>query len=148
VPPNRRDHSLNLAPASIEDYRERARRKLPRQIFDYVDGGAFGESTLAANRDDLHRIQFRQRVLRDVSTRSLSTTVLGEEIALPVILAPIGFGGMLARRAEVQAAKAAERAGIPFCESTLSICGLEEVAAAIERPIWFQLYVMKDRSYA
>ena len=148
MPPNRRDHSLNLAPASIEDYRERARRKLPRQIFDYVDGGAFGESTLAANRDDLHRIQFRQRVLRDVSTRSLSTTVLGEEIALPVILAPIGFGGMLARRAEVQAAKAAERAGIPFCESTLSICGLEEVAAAIERPIWFQLYVMKDRSYA
>jgi L-lactate dehydrogenase (cytochrome) len=148
VPQNRRDHSLNLAPASIDDYRELARRRLPRQIFDYVDGGAFGESTLAANRDDLHRIQFRQRVLRDVSTRSLSTTVLGEEISLPVILAPVGFGGMLARRAEVQAAKAAERAGVPFCESTLSICGIEEVAAAIKRPVWFQLYVMKDRSYA
>ncbi|MGD0852732.1 MAG: L-lactate dehydrogenase [Acidimicrobiales bacterium] len=148
MPQNRRDHSLNLAPASIDDYRELARRRLPRQIFDYVDGGAFGESTLAANRDDLHRIQFRQRVLRDVSTRSLSTTVLGEEISLPVILAPVGFGGMLARRAEVQAAKAAERAGVPFCESTLSICGIEEVAAAIKRPVWFQLYVMKDRSYA
>jgi L-lactate dehydrogenase (cytochrome) len=148
VPQNKRDHSLNLAPASIDDYRERARRKLPRQIFDYVDGGAFGESTMSANRDDLHRIQFRQRVLRDVSTRSLATTILGEEIAMPVILAPVGFGGMLARRAEVQAAKAAERAGIPFCESTLSICGIEEVAASIDRPVWFQLYVMKDRSYA
>jgi L-lactate dehydrogenase (cytochrome) len=148
VTQNKRDHSLNLAPASIDDYRELARRKLPRQLFDYIDGGAFGESTLAANRDDLHRIQFRQRVLRDVSTRSLSTTVLGEELALPVILAPVGFGGMFARRAEVQAAKAAEHAGIPFCESTLSICGLEEVAAAVKRPVWFQLYVMKDRSYA
>lgn len=145
---NRRDHSLNLAPASIDDYRELARRRLPRQIFDYVDGGAFGETTLAANRDDLHHIQFRQRVLRDVSERKLSTTVLGEEVAFPVILAPIGFGGVLARRAEVQAARAAERAGIPFCESTLSICGIEEVAAAIKRPVWFQLYVMKDRSYA
>jgi len=148
VPENKRDHSLNLAPASIDDYREFARRRLPRQIFDYIDGGAFGEATMAANRDDLHRIQFRQRVLRDVSSRNLSTTVLGEEIALPVILAPIGFGGMFAKRAEVQAARAAERAGIPFCESTLSICGIEEVAAAVTRPLWFQLYVMKDRSYA
>lgn len=148
MPQNKRDHSLNLIPASIEDYRELARRRLPRQIFDYIDGGAFGESTLAANRDDLRRIQFRQRILRDVSIRSLATTVLGEEIALPLILAPVGFGGMFARRAEVQAAKAAERAGIPFCESTLSICGVEEVAAAIKRPLWFQLYVMKDRSYA
>jgi L-lactate dehydrogenase (cytochrome) len=86
--------------------------------------------------------------LRDVSSRSLSTTVLGEEIALPVILAPVGFGGMFAKRAEVQAARAAERAGIPFCESTLSICGIEEVAGAVKRPVWFQLYVMKDRSYA
>ena len=102
---------------------------------------------MTANREDLRRIQFRQRVLRDVSSRSLATTVLGEEIA-SIILAPVGFGGMLARRAEVQAARAAERAGIPFCESTLSICGLEEVASAINRPIWFQLYVMRDRSYA
>jgi L-lactate dehydrogenase (cytochrome) len=148
VTQSRRDHSLNLAPASIEDYRELARRRLPRQIFDYVDGGAFGETTLAANRDDLHQIQFRQRVLRDVSTRTLTTTVMGEEIAFPVILAPVGFGGMFARRADVQAARAADHAGIPFCESTLSICGIEEVAAATKRPPWFQLYVMKDRSYA
>ena len=148
MPQNKRDHSLDLVPASIDDYRELARRKLPRQIFDYVDGGAFAESTLAANRDDLRRIQFRQRILCDVSVRSLATTVLGEEMSLPLILAPVGFGGMLARRAEVQAAKAAEHAGIPFCESTLSICGVEEVAAAITRPPWFQLYVMKDRSYA
>lgn len=148
MPQKNRDQSLNLAPASVDDYRELARRKLPRQIFDYVDGGAFGEATMAANREDLRRIQFRQRVLRDVSTRSLATTVLGEDLALPIILAPVGFGGMLARRAEVQAARAAERAGVPFCESTLSICGIEEVAASITRAPWFQLYVMKDRSYA
>jgi L-lactate dehydrogenase (cytochrome) len=144
----RRDRPLGLAPASVGDYRELARRRLPRQLFDYVDGGAFGEFTLAANRDDLRRIQLRQRVLRDVSSRSLATTVLGEDLAMPLILAPVGFGGMMARRAEVQAARAAERAGIVFCESTLSICGLEEVSAAVERPLWFQLYVMKDRAYA
>ena len=148
MPSDQPDCSLDLAPASLNDYRELARRRLPRQIFDYVDGGAFGEVTLAANRDDFHSIRFRQRVLRDVSTRRLATTVLGEEIALPVILAPVGFGGMFARRAEVQAARAAERAGIPFCESTLSICSVEEVAAAVRRPLWFQLYVMKNRSYA
>ena len=141
-------HSLNLAPASIEDYRELARRRLPRQIFDYIDGGSFGETTLAANRDDLHRINFRQRVLCDVSVRTLATTVLGQEIALPIILAPVGFAGMFAKRAEVQSARAAERAGVPFCESTLSICSIEEVAGAVTTPPWFQLYVMKDRSYA
>jgi L-lactate dehydrogenase (cytochrome) len=148
VPANQPHRSLDLAPASLGDYRELARKRLPRQIFDYIDGGAFDEATLVANRDDLRTIHFRQRVLRDVSVRNLSTTVLGEEIALPVILAPVGFAGMFARRAEVQAARAAERGGIPFCESTLSICGIEEVAAAIGRPAWFQLYVMKDRRYA
>jgi L-lactate dehydrogenase (cytochrome) len=144
----RRDHALGLAPGSAQDYRELARRRLPRQIFDYVDGGSFGEHTLAANRDDLRQIQLRQRVLRDVSQHKLSTTVLGQELSMPLILAPVGFGGMLAQRAEVQAARAAENAGIVFCESTLSICGMEEVAAAIEKPFWFQLYVMKDRAYA
>lgn len=87
-------------------------------------------------------------MLRDVSRRSLSTTVLGQEIALPVILAPVGFAGMFSRRAEVSAARAAERAGVPFCESTLSICDIAEVSAALSKPAWFQLYVMKDRSYA
>jgi len=143
-----RDQSLNLAPASYEDYRETARRRLPRQIFDYVDGGSFDEVTLAANREDLRQLQLRQRVLRDVSRIDLSTTVMGERLALPLILAPVGFGGMFAARAEVQAARAAERAGISFCESTLSICSMEEVAGASKRPLWFQLYVMKDRRYA
>lgn len=145
---HRPDHSLNLLPASISDYRELARRKLPRQLFDYIDGGAFGEVTLRANRDDLKEIQLRQRVLVDVSTRTLAISVLGQELALPVILAPVGFAGMFARRAEVSAAKSAERAGVVFCESTLSICSIEEVSAALTKPAWFQLYVMKDRAYA
>lgn len=145
---HRPDHSLNLLPASISDYRELARRKLPRQLFDYIDGGAFGEVTLRANRDDLKEIQLRQRVLVDVSTRTLATSVLGQELALPVILAPVGFAGMFARRAEVSAAKSAERTGVVFCESTLSICSIEEVSAALTKPAWFQLYVMKDRAYA
>jgi len=144
----RGDHTLGLAPASLDDYRELARRRLPRQIFDYIDGGSFAESTLGANREDLRSIHFRQRVLRDVSARTLATTVLGQEFAMPLLLAPVGFGGMFAGRAEVLAARAAERAGISFCESTLSICGVEEVAAATTRPLWFQLYVMKDRAYA
>jgi L-lactate dehydrogenase (cytochrome) len=148
MPNPRKDHPLNLAPASVSDYRELARKRLPRQLFDYVDGGSFGEYTLSANRDDLRDIQLRQRVLRDVSQMSLSTTVMGQDLAMPVLLAPIGFGGMMARRGEVQAARAAERAGVVFCESTLSICAIEEVAQAVERPFWFQLYVMKDRSYA
>jgi L-lactate dehydrogenase (cytochrome) len=148
VPRNDRSRSLNLAPASYEDYRELARRRLPRQLFDYIDGGSFNEVTLAANREDLHDLKLRQRVLRDVSERSLATTVMGEHLSLPLILAPVGFGGMFAQRAEVQAARSAERAGISFCESTLSICSIEEVAAASTRPCWFQLYIMKDRAYA
>ncbi len=143
-----RDRSLGLAPASLRDYRQLARRRLPRQLFDYVDGAAYEESTMAANMEDLRRIHLRQRVLRDVSDITLSTTVLGESVALPVVLAPVGLAGMLARRAEVQAARAASAAGVPFCESTVSICGIHEVAAASRRPLWFQLYVMRDRAYA
>ena len=120
---SRPERSLNLAPASLDDYRALARHRLPRQIFDYIDGGAFAESTMRANSEALHAIRFRQRILHDVSNRSLSTTVLGQEMDMPVILAPVGFGGMFARRAEVQAARAAERHKVPFCESTLSICG-------------------------
>jgi L-lactate dehydrogenase (cytochrome) len=145
---SRTDHSLNLAPASVSDYRDLARKRLPRQLFDYVDGGSFGEHTLSANCEDLRHIRLRQRVLRDVSEMSLSTTVMGQELSMPVLLAPVGFGGMMARRGEVQAARAADRAGIVFCESTLSICAIEEVAKAVERPFWFQLYVMRDRSCA
>lgn len=143
-----RDRSLGLAPASVGDYRELARRRLPRQLFDYIDGGAYEERALAANVGDLQGVLLRQRVLRDVSARSTATTVLGEELALPVVLAPVGLAGMFARRAEVQAARAAAAAGVPFCESTVSICGIEEVAGASPRAPWFQLYVMRDRGYA
>lgn len=142
------DHPLGLAPASVRDYRELARRRLPRQLFDYIDGGAYEEITMRANQDDLARLGLRQRVLRDVSERRLATEVLGESLAQPVILAPVGLGGMFAQRAEVQAARAAEAAGVPFCESTVSICSVEEVAAATTRPPWFQLYVMRDRGFA
>ncbi|MBK6502625.1 L-lactate dehydrogenase [Candidatus Neomicrothrix sp.] len=137
-----------MAAASVRDYREVARRRLPRQLFDYIDGGAYEEATLAANTADLEAISLRQRVLRDVSTRTMSTTVLGEELSLPVLLAPVGLAGMFANRAEVAAARAAEHAGVSFVESTVSICSLEEVAAATKRAPWFQLYVMRDRGYA
>jgi len=103
---------------------------------------------MRANVDDLDAIRLRQRVLRDVSKLQLSTTVLGEQLAMPVVLAPVGLGGMFARRAEAQAARAARQRGIPFCESTVSIAGIEEVRAATEQPFWFQLYVMRDREYA
>lgn len=143
-----RDRDLRLAPASVRDHRERARRRLPRQLFDYIDGGAYEESTMRANEADLGALQLRQRVLRDVSALSLSTTVLGQELAMPVVLAPVGLAGMFAPRAEVQAARAAEAAGVAFCESTVSIAGIEEVRAAVRDPFWFQLYVMRDRAYA
>jgi len=142
------DRSLGVAPGSVGDYRELARRRLPRQLFDYLDGGAYAESTLAANVRDLATLQLRQRVLRDVSGLTLSTTVLGQALSMPVVLGPVGLAGMFATRAEVQAARAAESAGVVFCESTVSICSVEEVAAAVAGPVWFQLYVMRDRSYA
>jgi L-lactate dehydrogenase (cytochrome) len=144
----RADRPLGLAPATVQDYRELARRRLPRQLFDYVDGGAYEESTMRANRADLDAVLLRQRVMRDVSRREQRVQVLGQDLALPIILAPVGLGGMMARRAEVQAARAAYGAGVPFVESTVSICSIEEVAAAIPRPPWFQLYVMRDRGYA
>jgi L-lactate dehydrogenase (cytochrome) len=144
----RPDRSLGLAPASVRDHRELARRRIPRQMFDYLDGGAYEESTMRANTDDLAAIKLRQRVLRDVSDRSVRTTVVGQDLAMPVVLAPVGLAGMFAPRAEVLAARAAEGAGVPFCESTVSIAGIEEVAAATSQPFWFQLYVMRDRSYA
>lgn len=143
----RADRPLNLAPASVGDYRELARRKLPRQLFDYVDGGAYGETTMRANAADLERVLLRQVVMRDVSVRDARVEVLGRRLALPVILAPIGLAGMLSPRAEVQAARAAQAMDVPFVESTVSICPIEEVAAAAVPP-WFQLYVMRDRAFA
>src|SRR5205085_12087681 len=142
------DRPLRLAPATAADYRELARRRIPRQLFDYVDGGAYDEATMRANVADLGKVLLRQVVMRDVSTRDPSTEVLGQRLALPTVSAPVGLGGMLAPRAEVQAARAAESAGVPFVESTVSICSIEEVARATQRPPWFQLYVMRDRSFA
>jgi L-lactate dehydrogenase (cytochrome) len=142
------DRPLGLAPATATDYRELARRRLPRQLFDYVDGGAYDEVTMRANVADLAEVRLRQIVMRDVSVRDPAVEVLGQRLALPIVLAPVGLAGMLARRAEVQAARAAEAAGVPFVESTVSICPIEEVARAMRTPPWFQLYVMRDRAYA
>ena len=142
------DRPMQLAPATVLDYRELARRRLPRQLFDYVDGGAYEEMTMRANVADLERVLLRQVVMRDVSTRDTAVEVLGQKMAMPIVLAPVGLGGMMATRAEVQAARAAERAGVPFTESTVSICSIEEVAKATKNPPWFQLYVMRDRDYA
>jgi L-lactate dehydrogenase (cytochrome) len=144
----RRDRPLGVAPATVVDYRELARRRLPRQLFDYVDGGAYEEGTMRANVEELQRVLLRQVVMRDVSVRDQSVEVLGQRMTMPVILAPVGLCGMFARRAEVQAARAAHEAGVPFVESTVSICGVEEVARATPVPPWFQLYVMRDRGYA
>ena len=145
---DRRDRPMNLVPASVMDYRELARRRLPRQLFDYLDGGAYAESTMRANVEDLHRIRLRQRVLRDVGDIDLGVQVLGERLSLPVVLGPVGLVGMFARRGEAQAARAAEGEGVRFCVSTASICSIEEVAGAVTTPPWFQLYVMRDRGYA
>ena len=144
----RADRPLDLQPASVRDYRELARRRLPRQLFDYLDGGAYEEVTMAANMAELSRHKIRQRVLRDVSELNLRTTVLGQELSMPVALAPVGLAGMFAQRAEVAAARAAETAQIAFCESTVSIAGIEEVREATTAPFWFQLYVMRDRGFA
>jgi L-lactate dehydrogenase (cytochrome) len=139
---------LGLAPATAGDYRELARKRLPRHLFDYLDGAAYDELTAADNQQAFQRLHLRQRVMRDVSQLNLSTRVLGQELALPLILAPLGLAGAMACRAEVQAARAAEQVGVPFCESTVSICSIEEVRTAISAPFWYQLYVMRDRGYA
>jgi L-lactate dehydrogenase (cytochrome) len=133
--------------SSASDYREAARRKLPRFLFDYIDGGAYAEHTLRANSADLTGISLRQRILKNVETLSLQTTLFDQQLAMPIILAPVGLTGMFARRGEVQAVKAAENKGIPLCLSTVSVCSIEEVSAQSQQSIWFQLYVLKDRGF-
>ncbi|ODT89644.1 FMN-dependent L-lactate dehydrogenase LldD [Phenylobacterium sp. SCN 70-31] len=133
--------------ASALDYRELAKRRLPRFLFEYIDGGSYAEVTLRRNVADLQDVVLRQRVLRDVSDLDLSTSLFGRRMALPVALGPIGLAGMNARRGEVQAARAAEAAGVPFTLSTVSACGLEEVVAGVRDPIWFQLYMIRDRGF-
>lgn len=133
--------------ASTLDYRELARRRLPHFLFEYIDGGSYGEVTLRRNVADLQAIELRQRVLADVSSIDLSATLLGERLRMPVGLGPIGLAGMNARRGEVQAMRAAHAAGLNFCLSTVSACPLAEVAAAAKAPFWFQLYMIRDRGF-
>src|SRR6201996_1894890 len=131
----------------IEDLRQLHKRNVPKAFFDYADRGSYSEQTLRANHDDLQQIKLRQRILVDVSKRDLSTTILGEPSTMPLILAPVGLLGMQHGDGEILACRAAQAAGIPFTQSTMSICSMEEIAANVAKPFWFQLYVMKDRGF-
>ena len=131
----------------IEDLRLLARRRVPRAFFDYVEAGSYSQETLRANRADLEQIKLRQRVMVDVSSRDTSTTMLGERVSLPLALGPVAMTGLQHGNGEILACRAAHAAGIPFTMSTLSICSIEDVAAAVDKPFWFQLYVMKDRGF-
>jgi L-lactate dehydrogenase (cytochrome) len=130
---------------SVSDWRRLAKRRLPPFLFEYIDGGALAEQTLQRNADDLAAIALRQRVLNDVSAISTETRLFGEDMSSPIMLGPVGLAGMNARRGEVAAARAAQRRGVPFCLSTVSVCPLTEVAGAMSRPVWFQLYMIRDR---
>jgi L-lactate dehydrogenase (cytochrome) len=132
--------------ASVSDFRELARRRLPKIFFEYIDGGSYAEATLARNVADMEAIALRQRVMRDMTSLDMSVETLGQTLAMPVGLAPVGMAGMYGRRGEVQAARAAAAAGVPFCLSTVGVCSVEEVAQAATAP-WFQLYMLKDRGY-
>lgn len=133
--------------SSAKDYRKAAQKRLPPFLFHYIDGGAYDEVTLRNNVDDLAKIALRQRILRNMSDIHTSIELWGEKLAMPLSLAPVGLTGMYAQRGEVQAAKAAEKKGIPFTLSTAAVCPIEEVAPAIKRPLWFQLYVLRDRGF-
>src|SRR5579864_5982397 len=126
----------------IEDLRALHKRNVPKAFFDYADRGSYAEETLRANREDLQQIKLRQRILVD-----LSNNILGEPASLPLILAPVGLLGMQHSDGEIHACRAAQAAGIPFTQSTMSICSIEDIAAAVDKPFWFQLYVMKDRGF-
>jgi L-lactate dehydrogenase (cytochrome) len=131
----------------IEDLRLLHKRNVPKAFFDYADRGSYAEETLRANREDLQQIKLRQRILVDVSKRDMKTDILGQPSALPLVLAPVGLLGMQHGDGEIYACRAAQAAGIPFTQSTMSICSIEDIAAAVDKPFWFQLYVMKDRGF-
>lgn len=136
-----------MVAANVLDYRIAAEAKLPRFLFEYIDGGAFAESTLAHNVADLSELPLKQHILGGVGETDISTTLFGQKASLPVALAPVGLAGLIARRGEIQAARAAIKAGVPFTLSTVSVCTLEEVRRSVEGPFWFQLYVMRDRGF-
>lgn len=132
---------------NIADLRELARKRVPRAFFEYADRGSYDESTLRENRGAFDRIRFRQRVMADVDQRSLATTVLGQPLSMPLAIAPTGLTGLQHGSGEIHGARAAAKAGIPFCLSTMSICSIEQVRAATDTPFWFQVYVMRDRGF-
>jgi L-lactate dehydrogenase (cytochrome) len=132
---------------SVEDLRSLAERSVPRAFFQYADHGSYEQSTLQANRHDFEAIGLRRRVGIDVDDRSLQTTIMGESVELPLAVAPIGLYGMMRGDGEILVCRAAQRAGIPFCLSTMSICSIEDVAASVDQPFWFQLYLMRDRGF-
>ena len=132
----------------IEDLRRLARKRVPRMFYDYVDGGSWTEYTYRANEEDFGKIEFRQRVAVDITERSTASTMVGQPVSMPVAIAPTGLTGMQHADGEILAARAAQRFGIPFTLSTMSICPIEAVAEATGRhPFWFQLYVLRDRSF-
>ncbi|MCA6214934.1 alpha-hydroxy-acid oxidizing protein [Ideonella sp. B7] len=131
----------------IEDLRVLAQRRVPRMFYDYADSGSWTEGTYRANESDFQKIKLRQRVLVDMDHRSTATTMIGQQVAMPVALAPTGLTGMQHADGEILAARAAEKFGVPFTLSTMSICSIEDVAAHTTKPFWFQLYVMKDRGF-
>ena len=133
---------------NIADLRELSRKRIAKAIFDYVDRGAYDEATLRANREDLEALKFRQRVAIDVDSRSLASSMLGQHVAMPVALAPVGLTGLNWGDGEILAARAAARFGIPYTLSTMSICSIEDVSGAVAEPFWFQLYVMRDRGFS
>jgi L-lactate dehydrogenase (cytochrome) len=133
---------------AVADYRLLAKRRLPQRLFALLDGGAFEEVTLKRNKRDFESIHLRKRVLKDVATIDLQTEVLGQQLSYPLILAPVAFAGVFARRGEVQAARAAEKAQIPFSLSTMGICSIEEVKKASSAPFWYQFYLFKERRYS
>ncbi len=133
---------------NIEDLRVLHQRRAPRMFYDYCDSGSWTEGTYRANEEDFQKIKLRQRVAVNIDSRSLATTMIGREVAMPIALAPVGMTGMQSADGEIKAARAAERCGVPFTLSTMSICSIEDVAEHVTKPFWFQLYVMRDRDFS
>jgi L-lactate dehydrogenase (cytochrome) len=132
---------------TIEDLMKAARRRVPKMFFDYADSGAYTEGTYRENTSDFEKIKLRQRVAVNLENRNLATTMMGQPVSMPVAIAPVGSTGMQSANGEIKAARAAERFGIPFTLSTMSICSIEQVAEGTSKPFWFQLYVMRDRAF-